>query len=224
MCTIYTFSSAFFKSNEKQAVARIRSDSLNNPHGFALELISEANPMFLQGFNVESAISLMKSQSWDRCVLHQRFSTTNFLELADCHGYVSVDGSRWYHNGIIPNDGLFRVDSINLTLCVDVKDSLELYCGSYANIIRVLDDGSVEVGRASASGSLYMDKTHNNFSTIAFGSINIPVPPLTVYKIKSRRKKKEKYVKETKGYWGADWDKFDEIKSSELLAGWGSCG
>lgn len=218
MCTLLTVSRGFYRANRKDILSRIRQDAVMNPHGFALEII-DTYPMFLQGFDVERAIDLIESSEFHRFVLHQRFSTTEYIELADCHGYVSVDGSRWYHNGIIDNTLGYRVDSQNLKDCLDVPEALQRFQGQYANIIRVLDNGSVEVGKAGASGQLHRDAKSHNFSTYPVGSIKIPVKPCEVFKISKRQIKKKRtnpYYWDSLSHWNKDYDsdEMDDIPAS----------
>lgn len=222
MCTLLTISRGFYRANRLDVLRTIRYDAGGNPHGFALELIDRASPLFLQGFDIEKAIKLIENSDFDRLVLHQRFSTTQNVELVDCHGYVGIDGSRWYHNGIIDNPARLRVDSINLIDCISVYDAVHVYKGAYANLIRVSDTGDVSVGRAGNSGRLHRDAKGHNFSTTIIGKIKIPVKPMETFEIAAKKRKRpndyyygieDKFI-DPEMDWPAEW--INEAKSEYL--------
>jgi len=187
MCTLMTITRGFFRQHRKSVIDQIVDDQYGNPHGYALELIGKS-PLFLQGFDIDRVIDMLDTD-FDRFVLHQRFATSRNVSLCDCHGYVAENGYRWYHNGIIENFLQLRVDSINLTQCIDMKDALSFFMGSYANIMCTRPDGSLQVGRASKSGCLFKDAKGLNFSTNPVGSIVISVDCGEVYDIKPKVKK-----------------------------------
>jgi hypothetical protein len=197
-----TLSRGFFRANRKLVEKQIVEDSLYNPHGYALELIGKT-PMFLQGFDIAVVLGML-DLDFDRFVLHQRFATSRNICVSDCHGYVDVEGRRWYHNGVIENFQEYRVDSQNLTHCLDMEDAIITFAGAYANLILTLPDGSVHVGRAGNGGNLCKDAKGLNFSTNPFSAISLAVSAGEMYQIQPKKiKKVESRYKEER--WFGDY-------------------
>lgn len=173
MCTILTFTSAIWNDNYADLIDRLYDDEMFNGDGIAMLF---DNQTFIQTMDLNCAVDILTSTSWDRVWIHFRSATSPEVGINYNHGFYTKD--RQYlvmHNGYIPEGVHLPVDSMWICDLIDtlgIDDAVEhLLCKqSFCNTFIVeVDSGNYWTVRCQ-SGSLYTDG-HGNYSTKKVGPI-----------------------------------------------------
>lgn len=213
MCTIMTFSREEFLKHDIAIVEQIRRDSVGNPHGMSLILISE-EPSELKAHNVEQVIDHLTQNEWNRFFLHCRFATGSYLNLPGIHGWASTTGWMVHHNGILhhPEAQKLPVDSILIAHLLDYMDVEDVATWltlneSYANVFMIHPEEWKYYVVRCVNGSLYEDKKGNYSSNSIKGVCDEPVPQKSIsgYDIPG----KPAPIQSLKGIYGK-WDDYDD--------------
>ncbi len=187
MCTILSFTKQFYNDNKEAVHSRIRLDAHNNDNGCALFTIGrdEESPMLLRSMSVSPIIKALEIQmdnGAERAWLHMRYATTDYVGINGCHGFAAQDHIVM-HNGCMSRAESYQYNVDSELIAVDV--ALHGVDQAIANICTHKDNfvnafmintltGQFTVLRMH-SGSLYSDG-FGNYSTVAFGDFNQPVP------------------------------------------------
>lgn len=185
MCTMFTFSRAFYKANKNAIVDQVINDSFINSEGFSLLTVGEdeENTTLIRSMNIDFILDTLDSLMWgdtaDRAWLHLRMATTAFVGVNGCHGFAGNNYSV-FHNGILsrPESERFNVDSELIANDLEVlgidRALTNLAYDTYANVFIVNNKtGTYHVVRRS-TGSLYTDGA-GNYSSNPVAAIALPV-------------------------------------------------
>lgn len=176
MCTILTVSSRLYTTYTRLLEERIRLDHAQNDDGTGLVLVGQSGgTLALRSLDIEPVLQLMRSQPWSRAFVHQRAATQGGRSLSNVHGWQSVDGWFYMHNGMLldPQTRYFQVDSQLIGQWLDDGGPAlalgELAREWYANVFLVSaapdDVGAGYWVNRSGGGSLFTDQ-HGNYSTV----------------------------------------------------------
>lgn len=206
MCTLITTD-----TNSPELEKRIRADAVSNSDGWSLLMLDKnGTHTFTRTLSLETLVNLINGQPWARIFLHSRFATQGSKKLQNCHGW-DADGYFYFHNGVLrsPEARVYAVDSQLIGKWLRKHGAREtmtqLVSESFANVLVCSIDKSEYWAFHSRGGSLYADGK-GNFSTNAFGDINIPCKSDHYYYNQLPRMEEKKPVKI---YYGRDWESED---------------
>lgn len=149
-----------------------------------------------------------KAAAGSRLFIHQRMATTEYVGIAFNHGFTDFRGTVLMHNGIVSNPKNYCVDSYNLvTLPEDGEEAVIRLLDlkeSYVNLFRIDTHGDRWDMIRLSTGTLFTDGA-GNYSTNAFGPINVPVERYSAATFEL----KERTANRNKSWTGLySWDKW----------------
>lgn len=149
---------------------------------------SQEDSLLFRTMNAEKALEVMDSEMTQgkgkRAWLHLRYATTGFTGLNGTHGFAAGDFTV-FHSGCLSRKQAqkFKVDSELIAADVEnhgVKTAIKFVAEQdpFANIFVVNNKTGTWHMYRNQGGSLHADG-QGNYSTHAFATITMPVPPKT---------------------------------------------